>query len=69
MTAFIRVWEFRGFNYDEVLRQFVFLAKGRYQNLLLRVAFRLVATLSTHNELCILTEDTHLPRLAECCQA
>jgi len=47
----------------------VLLAKRRYQNLLLKAAFRLVPTLPTHNELCTLTEDTHLPRLAECCQA
>ena len=69
MTACIRVWEFHDINYDEILRQFVLLAKRRYQNLLLKAAFRLVPTLPTHNELCTLTEDTHLPRLAECCQA
>ena len=69
MTAFIRVWEFHDINYDEVLKQSVFLAKRRYRNLLLKAAFRRVPTLPTHNKLCTLTEDTHLPRLAECCQA
>jgi hypothetical protein len=69
MTAFIRAWEFHDINYDEVLRQFVFIAKRRYQNLFFKAAFSLVPPLPTHNELCTLAEDTHLPRLAECCQA
>ena len=69
MTAVIRVWKFHDINYDEILRQFVLLAKRRYQNLLLKATFRHVPTLPKHNELSTLTEDTHLPRLAECCQA
>jgi hypothetical protein len=37
MAAFRRVWEICDINYDEVLRQFVFLAMRRYQNLLLNL--------------------------------